>query len=297
MESMNILVLGGTRFFGIPMVKELTARHNVTIATRGLTADSFGGSVERIKLDRTDAADIRRALSGRHFDLIIDKIAYCSNDIRNLLQAADCGRYILMSSTAVYNPLHENTTEDDFLPEKEELIWCNRPDFPYAQVKRYAEAALFREYSNIPSAAVRYPFVIGRDDYTGRLRFYVKNAINGTPMRIDNPDAAMSFISSEEAGKFLAFIAEKDFCGAINGASGGTVSIRQILDYVEKKTGKRAVISEKGEPSPYNSTPEYSINTDKAAALGYNFRHINDYIYDLLDYYIAESEQEVIEQK
>lgn len=34
---MNILVIGGTRFFGIPMVNELLAHgHNVTIATRGL---------------------------------------------------------------------------------------------------------------------------------------------------------------------------------------------------------------------------------------------------------------------
>lgn len=35
---MNILVIGGTRFFGIPMVNELLAHgHNVTIATRGTT--------------------------------------------------------------------------------------------------------------------------------------------------------------------------------------------------------------------------------------------------------------------
>lgn len=33
---MNILVIGGTRFFGIHMVNELlTAVHDVTIATRG----------------------------------------------------------------------------------------------------------------------------------------------------------------------------------------------------------------------------------------------------------------------
>ena len=33
---MNILVIGGTRFFGIDMVNELlTAGHDVTIATRG----------------------------------------------------------------------------------------------------------------------------------------------------------------------------------------------------------------------------------------------------------------------
>ena len=34
---MNVLVVGGTRFFGIPMVEKLIADgHDVTIATRGL---------------------------------------------------------------------------------------------------------------------------------------------------------------------------------------------------------------------------------------------------------------------
>lgn len=40
---MNILVIGGTRFFGIHMVNELlTAGYDVTIATRGKASDSFG---------------------------------------------------------------------------------------------------------------------------------------------------------------------------------------------------------------------------------------------------------------
>lgn len=51
---MNILVIGGTRFFGIHMVNELlTAGHDVTIATRGKASDSFGDKVKRIFLERT----------------------------------------------------------------------------------------------------------------------------------------------------------------------------------------------------------------------------------------------------
>ena len=46
---MKILVIGGTRFFGIHMVKELLDRgHDITIATRGLTPDNFGDKVKRI---------------------------------------------------------------------------------------------------------------------------------------------------------------------------------------------------------------------------------------------------------
>lgn len=43
----------------------------------------------------------------------------------------------------------------------------------------------------------------------------------------------MNFIDSVEAGKFMAFLVDKSFVGLINGCSNGTISIRQILDYIE----------------------------------------------------------------
>ena len=285
---MDILVIGGTRFFGIPMVEELlNAGHHVTIATRGLSADSFGSSVQRIILDRTDAQSVRDALSGRHFDVIIDKLAYCSNDIKSVMDAADFDQYIQMSTTAVYEPKHINTVESDFDALSKELIWCGRPDFPYAEIKRQAECALWQKYPDRNWIAVRYPFVIGKDDYTKRLLFYVEHVMKSIPMFIDNPDCRMGFIRSDEAGKFLAFLAGRDFQGAVNGASEGTISIREILDFVEQRTGKKAVIEAGGDPAPYNGEPEYSINTDIANALGFRFSRLRDWIYDLLDYYIA----------
>ncbi|MBQ1571320.1 MAG: NAD-dependent epimerase/dehydratase family protein, partial [Clostridiales bacterium] len=79
---MKILVLGGTRFFGIHMVNDLIEKgHDVTIATRGNTPDDFGDSVSRIRFERTDEDSIKAAIAGTHYDVIIDKIAYCSNDI------------------------------------------------------------------------------------------------------------------------------------------------------------------------------------------------------------------------
>lgn len=285
---MDILVIGGTRFFGIPMVEELlNAGHHVTIATRGLSADSFGSSVQRLILDRTDAQSVRDALSGRRFDVIIDKLAYCSNDIKSVMDAADFDQYIQMSTTAVYEPKHINTVESDFDALSKELIWCGRPDFPYAEIKRQAECALWQQYPDRNWIAVRYPFVIGKDDYTKRLLFYVEHVMKSIPMFIDNPDCQMGFIRSDEAGKFLAFLAGKDFRGAVNGASEGTISVREILDFVEQKTGKKAIIEASGDPAPYNGESEYSINTDKAAALGFRFSRLRDWIYDLLDYYIA----------
>lgn len=203
---MNILVIGGTRFFGIHMVNELlTAGYDVTIATRGKASDSFGDKVKRIFLERTKEESVREALSGTHYDVVIDKIAYCSNDIKYVMDVIDCDKYIYMSSTSVYNPKHINTVEADFDGIENELIWCDRKAFHYEQIKRQAECALWQQYPEKNWIAVRYPFAIGKDDYTKRLLFYVEHTMKSIPMNIDNVDCQMSYIRSDEAGKFLAF--------------------------------------------------------------------------------------------
>ena len=284
---MKILVIGGTRFFGIPMVEALLrAGHEVTVATRGRSGDGFGDRVQRIILERTDGASVREALKGRYYDAVIDKIAYCSNDIRTVMDAADCGKYIHMSTTAVYAPKHMNTVEDDFDGTAGELVWCDRQDFPYDEVKRQAERALWQRYADRNWIAVRYPFVIGKDDYTKRLLFYVQHIMEEKPMYIDNEDCQMGFIRSDEAGKFLAFLAETDFRGAVNGSSAGMVSLREILDYTEKKTGKKALLAPDGDPAPYNGETAYSINTDRAKGLGFEFTALRDWIWDLLEFYM-----------
>lgn len=284
---MKILVIGGTRFFGVHMVKQLLDDgHEVTIATRGIAQDDFGNRVKRILLERTDVESMRNALKGTHFDVAIDKIAYCSNDIKSAMETVNCDKYIYMSSTAIYQPKHIDTKEEDFDGMTGELVWCFRKDFSYEEIKRQAERALWQKYNDKSWIAVRYPFVIGRDDYTERLLFYVRHVIKSIPMNINNLDYQMGFIRSDEAGKFLAFLVDKDFTGAINGSSQGTVSLKDIISYVETKTGIKTIVDSAGDDAPYNGEPEYSINTEKAQKLGFQFSQINDWIYDLLDYYI-----------
>lgn len=284
---MNVLVLGGTRFFGIPMVNELLRRgHHVTIATRGLALDEYKENVKRIVFDHTDGQSVKRALRGRYYDVAIDKIAYCSNDVRRILDVLECERYILMSSTAVYAPKHIDTRESEFDPAAQALVWGERSDFSYEEGKRQAERALQQRFPNRNWLAVRYPFVIGKDDYTKRLLFYVEHIIKSIPMRIDNLDAQMGYIRSDEAGKFLAFLADQNVTGAINASAEGTVSLGEVISYVEKKTGRKAVFSSLGDAAPYNGESAYSINTGRAKELGFCFSILQDWIYGLLDYYI-----------
>ena len=100
---MNILIIGGTRYFGIPMTNDLIGKgHTITIATRGKTPDLYGDLVSRIIFDRADENSIIKSFNGKYYDVIIDKIAYSSNDVKRLLDHVRCGKYILMLSSAVY---------------------------------------------------------------------------------------------------------------------------------------------------------------------------------------------------
>ena len=286
---MKVLVIGGTRFFGIPMINKLLQDgQEVTIATRSNHSDLFGSRVRYLQMDRCNPDTIQKALYRQHFDMIIDKIAYCSNDIRYLLDHASCEKYICMSSASVYDPLHIDTMESDYDPAQAKPVWGNRSDFSYNEGKRQMECAILQYLHLCDSAFIRYPFVIGPNDYTKRLAFYVEHVVNSIPMYIDHADSRLAFIQETEAGTFFAHLLLHPLSGAINGCSHGTVSIREILDYLEAKTGIKALLSQTGDPAPYNGAESYTLNTDKAESCGYHFSDLDTWIFSLLDHILEQ---------
>lgn len=282
---MNILVVGGTRFFGIPMVKKLLGNgHDVTIATRGNKPDPFGSSVKRIIMDKTDEQSVKTALDKLHFDAVIDKVAYSSNDVRSLLGYTHCDRYIQMSSCAVYQTAHIGIKENEFDARVYELKWLDRPS-DYALGKRLAERAALEFMSEDSCVFVRCPVVLGEDDYTGRLAFYAQHICGGTPMHIENPDAKTSYIHRTQAGEFIARLVDTDISGAVNACPDGIVSQSDIICYIEKKTGRKAVLSQDGDAAPYDGTAcDTSYSCAKAKSFGFDAAELSSWIYGLLDY-------------
>ncbi|MBK1813245.1 NAD-dependent epimerase/dehydratase family protein [Clostridium sp. YIM B02505] len=291
---MKILVIGGTRFFGIHLVNSLLARgHNVTIATRGNAKDVFGDKVERIIIERNDPSNLKETIGRDYYDVVYDNIAYSSNDIKGLLNSLKCGRYIMTSSASVYTNQHLQTSESEFDPTSYPLKWCFREDFPYNEAKRQAESALFQIYPQFESVAVRLPYVIGQDDYTKRLYFYVEQIIKGNPINLDNLNEQIGFIDSADAGDFLAWMADQKFAGAINGNSNGTISLKEVIDYVELKTNKKAIYSAEGLEGPYNGQKSFDLDVRLANKLGYSFTELNSWIYELLDKCIIMMEEDI----
>lgn len=272
---------------GVHLTEELLrSGHQVTIATRGRAEDSFGSRVKRITLERTDPEELKKKLRNKCYDVVCDSLAYCSMDVKSVMEALRCHRYIMISSASVYNDEKPGLKETDFDPCTYPLKWCSRDEYPYGEVKRQAECALFQQYKKQSAAAVRFPYVIGRDDYTKRLYYYVEHIVNGIPLSMDNHMEQLSFIDSNEAGRFLAWLAFKDITGPVNASGSGTITLEEIIHYVEHKTGRKAILTSEGEAAPYNGAKSFSLDTEIAEKAGFSFLKVKDFIHDLLDFYI-----------
>lgn len=281
---MKCLVLGGTRFFGKRLV-ELLVRDgcDVTLATRGKTADGFGNSVKRVVVDRDDRGSLK-ALPRGEWDVVYDQIGYSPDNASHLIETLSgrVGRLLFTSTQSVYD-LGAALTEGFFYPFDLPLKTGSRADFSYMDGKRYAEAAYFQKAS-FPVCAVRLPFVLGLDDYTGRLEFHIDHIRAGKAFYLPSVFAKLSLISSADAAWFLLYMGKNDFKGPINAASPECISLGNVISLIEEKVGKKAVLGASGsaEASPFGIEKDWYMNVSKAEALGFRFTPLNNWLPELI---------------
>jgi len=279
----NVLVLGGTQFFGKRLVQMLIDHgKNVTIATRGLTKDSFGDSVERLIIDREKKETIVQAFENRTWDVVYDQSCFSPQEAKDVVDVlkGKVKRYIFTSSQAVYE-FGTNHKEEHFNPMNFSYMFKGRREYigygGYQEAKRAAENVLFTQ-SDIEVVAVRFPIVVGTDDYTNRLKFYVDKVKNEEPIVAENFDIKLGFILSKEAAEFLYFLGESSFQGPINAGSLGDISLLELIRKIEVFTGKEAILSNdevNQQASPYSLAGSWSVNPEKAIELGFQFSDLN----------------------
>jgi nucleoside-diphosphate-sugar epimerase len=286
----SALILGGTQFVGKRLVHLLLdSGVDVTIATRGKTPDSFGERVSRLIIEREDAQSINQAFFNKEWDVVYDQTCYSPQEALDTLNALEgkVRKYVFTSSQAVYD-FGVNHKEESFNPLEYQPILKGRRDYSgyvgYQEAKRAAEAVLF-QHAKVPVVAVRFPIIIGKDDYTHRLSFHVEHVIEGKAMSLENPDFRYSFIDSEEAAKFLLGMGKTDYEGPINPGSEKDISLWELLTLIEDITGDRAILQKDGSPSPYNFPGSWSVNTNRARSLGYEFVKLEDLLKQLIVHY------------
>lgn len=284
------IVLGGTLFFGKHLVQDLLDHgYEVTIATRGKTPDPFGDKVRRIQLDREQRETVKAAADTGEWDLLFDQTCYSPVEAKETMElfAGKIKRYIFTSTMAVYD-FAAKRTEANFDPATYPFSMGSRREYlglqGYQEAKRSGEAVLFQE-APFEVVAVRFPLVIGPDDYTKRFAFHVDRVKQGLPIVAPNPDARYSFISSVDAGKFLSWIGRSELTGTYNAGCSDDISIYEILHRIKEKQGGTIDVVPDGEAearSPYAFSTDLSIDVSKAVAAGFTFEPLDSLLERLL---------------
>jgi nucleoside-diphosphate-sugar epimerase len=298
----TILVLGGTRFFGKLLVQRLVrAGHHVTIATRGYAPDPFGTRIERIRVDRRNELAMRsafRAVDG--YDLVIDQMCYSPLDAAIAVRTfgGRVKRYIMTSTIDVYRGLLGQATAP--IRESDLNVLAQRIDtqYPwhdpklathsYVSGKLQAEAYLYRDGS-LPLVTARLAHVLGGpEDFTGRLAHYVDLVRQRAPLQYTNGQAAVSFMEAAEAADFLLWAGMQEFAGPVNAGSEAPFSawglhqrVARVLDE-EARAHRVPAGAEPGTLSPFDMPAQLVLDTSRAASLGYNFGHTDEWLDDAI---------------
>ncbi|MEX2500735.1 MAG: NAD-dependent epimerase/dehydratase family protein, partial [Trueperaceae bacterium] len=190
---MRILVLGGTRFVGLHVVRAaLEAGHTVDVFSRGRTPAPPG--THRLIGDRD--GDLS-ALDGR-WDAVVDVSAYVPRQVRTAAErlSGRAGRYLFVSTAAVYDsdampwPIAEDAPLRELSDPTTERITPETYGGLKVACERQAEASF-----DGAVLSVRPTFVVGPHDYTDRFPYWLRRVRRGGRMAAPiAPDLPLAFV-------------------------------------------------------------------------------------------------------
>ena len=187
MTVVRVLVIGGTRFIGPPVVRRLAALgHQVAVFHRGETEADLPADVRHIHGERARLEELKGAVRSLAPDVVLDMSPLTEQDAQAVAGAArgEAGRLVAISSIDVYRAygrFHgsepgppEPTPFGEEAPVRERL-------FPYRGEGRglddYDKVLVERMVmgsAELPGTVLRLPMVYGPGDYQHRLFFELK---------------------------------------------------------------------------------------------------------------------------
>jgi nucleoside-diphosphate-sugar epimerase len=195
---MRCLVMGGTQFNGLALVRELARHgHDVTILNRGKTPVELPLAVKRRYADRTDAAALASALGRDDWDVVYDVNAYRPDDVKQMaeLLRGRVGHYVFISSTVIYAASERLPIHEEFPVDRSPL------QNEYGRWKIECEDVLVREHRErgFPSTTVALSMVFGPNNILPdrEQRMFVR-LLQGRPILIPGDGSTLAQIGHVE---------------------------------------------------------------------------------------------------
>lgn len=236
MSKKSVLVMGGTRFMGLPTVRRLIERgHDVTVFNRGTRPDALPGDVAQIRGDRDNDADLAK-LAAKDFDAVIDYSAYFPEQVTRLHAAIpDIPSLVHISSSAVY-------AEDPVIPWPEtNALSPSRLWGQYSVNKLNGETALREARTGGSTAVLRPPYVLGPNNYNLREEFILNRILDGAEVLIPGDgQAAVQMMSTEQVAYSAVAIVESPPAGwqDYNVGSEWYITLPGIVESAARVVGK-----------------------------------------------------------
>jgi nucleoside-diphosphate-sugar epimerase len=183
---MKILVMGGTRFVGKPLVARLQAQgHALTLFTRGKNAVPAG--VEHLCGDRS-SVDGLSALQGRSFDVIIDSSGRKQEDSSRVvaITGAPSHRFVYVSSAGVYAdseqwPLDESSPTD-----------------PQSRHAGKADTEAWLRHEGIAFTSFRPTYIYGPGNYNPVERWFFDRIVHNRPIPLPGDGSTITQLGHVE---------------------------------------------------------------------------------------------------
>jgi 2'-hydroxyisoflavone reductase len=223
-KPLDILVLGGTGFIGPFQVEHALARgHKVTLFNRGHSApDLFEGKAELLVGNRDSKVDEGlTALKGkRNWDLVIDNSGFVPRHVRESVQLLKgrVGRYIYISTVAVYEPSVTNVVESSPLrplpdPKNEQMSWER-----YGPLKAECDRVVQKELDK-SATVVRPTYIVGPKDDTDRFTYWVDRVAHGGDiLGPPDPHNELQWVDVRDLGPWVVGLGEQNVSGIFNAA-------------------------------------------------------------------------------
>lgn len=282
---MKILVIGGSLYFGKRLVELLIKNnHDVTLLNRQSSPDNFGDKIKRIKCDRLDTAQMKKVLLDTHWDIVYDQVCFEYDTAKDACEIFKdkVKHYVYTSSQSVYEA-GSDIVEDDFKPAQYTFEEKANHQVHYAQAKMQAECA-FEKYKSFPMTYVRFPIVIGPDDYTKRFQFHIDQIKNEQEIFFKSLDARISFISSEDAARSLYHLGMNQVIGPINCCNSGSIAIKDFIQILCSKIGKEIKLAQTRTEenfSPYGIDQDWFMNNKQLTESGLELGDVTEKVEEL----------------
>ena len=244
---MKVLVIGGTRFVGLRLVRLLASEgHDITLLNRGKTQAQLPQRVKRLYADRRDPSAVKSVLETESFEAVFDMTGYQLVNLEPVVEILNgkVDQYVFQSTCGVY-------ANSEILPIMEDFPYLTPVSgisgfAAYEQDKAECERFLLKTHRErgFPVTIFRCPVIYGPENWMDeREGSYFARLLQRRKILIPGNGSTISHFTHVDdlARAYLSVVGKKQTLGqAYHIAGAEAITINGYIDTIAQIVGTKA---------------------------------------------------------